>query len=130
MVKPIWTWIMHDLSEYCHANFPNEKFGLMVDNASSHDLIEKLPYDNIQFIFLPTACTAYLQPADVLYNGVFKLKFKLLVEDFIINLYFDGKKIGCNDENAAKMASEAYYDTPKNIIKEWNIFCLLYTQIS
>ena len=63
----------------------------------------------------------YLQAADLLYNSVFKLKFKLLVEDFMINQYFDGKKIECNDENAAIMGSKAYYDTPKNIIEAWNI---------
>ena len=63
----------------------------------------------------------YLQAADLLFNSVFKLKFKLLVEDFIIGQYFEGKKLGCNDENAAKMACKAYHDTPKNIIKAWNI---------
>ena len=61
MVKPIWTWIMHDLSEYINAKFPNEKFALMIDNASSHDLLEKLPFDNIQFINLPPNCTVGIQ---------------------------------------------------------------------
>ena len=73
MVKPIWTWIMHDLSEYCNANFPNEKFGLMIDNASSHDLLEKLPYDNIQFINLPPNCTVGIQRSKLGWFTGFKI---------------------------------------------------------
>ena len=59
-----------------------------------------------------------MQAADVLFNGVFKLKYELLMEDYLIDQHFAGKEIKCNDEQAAKMAVEAFYDTPKSIIKE------------
>ena len=57
MVKPIFTWIMHDLSEYLNLNYPGEKFGILMDNARSHDLLEELPFPNLEFIMLPPNCT-------------------------------------------------------------------------
>ena len=57
MVKPIFTWIMIDLSEYLNVNFPGEKFAILMDNASSHDLLHELPYDNLVFVMLPPNCT-------------------------------------------------------------------------
>ena len=42
------------------------------------------------------------------------------MEDYLIDQHFAGKPIKCNDEQAAKMATEAFYDTPKSIIKEWS----------
>ena len=125
MVKPIFTAIMHDLSEYIHAKFPQEVFAVQMDNAKSHDLIEKLPYDNIKFINLPPNCTGYLQAADVLYNAVYKLKFNLRVEDFLLDQHFEGQTLGCNDENAARMASDVYKDVPKSIIKGQSTYLLI-----
>ena len=58
MVKPIFTAIMIDLSEYLNRKFPEERFALLMDNARSHDLLKELPYNNIVFVMLPPNCTA------------------------------------------------------------------------
>ena len=57
MVKPIFTWIMIELSEYLNLNYPGEQFAILMDNASSHDLLTELPYDNLTFVMLPPNCT-------------------------------------------------------------------------
>ena len=57
MVKPIFTWIMIDLSEYLNLNYPGEQFAILMDNASSHDLLTELPHDNLTFVMLPPNCT-------------------------------------------------------------------------
>ena len=43
------------------------------------------------------------------------------MEDYLLDLHFEGKQIKCTDEQAAKMATKAFYDTPKSIIKELSI---------
>ena len=40
------------------------------------------------------------------------------MEDYLLDLHFNGKPLKCTDEKAAKMATDAFYDTPKSIIKE------------
>ena len=43
------------------------------------------------------------------------------MENYLLDLHFDGKPIKCTDEKAAKLATEAFYDTPKSIIKGLSI---------
>ena len=43
----------------------------------------------------------------------------------MLDLHFDGKQIKCTDEQAARMATKAFYDTPKSIIKELSISMVL-----
>ena len=57
MVRPIFTAIMIDLSEYLNSEYPGERFAVMMDNAKSHGLLKKLPYENIVFIMLPSNTT-------------------------------------------------------------------------
>ena len=40
------------------------------------------------------------------------------MEDYLLDQHFAGKPLKCTDEQAARMATEAFYDTPKSIIKE------------
>ena len=61
MNKQIFTAIMMDLSTYLHEYRPNVKYAILMDNASVHDLISKLPFDNLDFVMLPPRTTAYLQ---------------------------------------------------------------------
>ena len=57
MVRPIFTAIMIDLSEYLNSKYPGEQFAVMMDNAPSHSLLKDLPHDNIVFVMLPPNCT-------------------------------------------------------------------------
>ena len=118
MVKPIWTAILHDLSNYLNEKYPGEKFAVMMDNAKMHDIIVELPHQNMEFIKLPPNTTGYLQAADALFNAVFKLKFKLLMEDYLLDLHFENQKVKCNDEQGSRMATQAFNEIPKSIIKE------------
>ena len=93
-----------------------------MDNVSSHVVLTDLPHPNIELVYLPPNVTGYLQACDVLYNAVFKLKFKLMMEDYLLDCHLDNVNLGCKDEEGARMAADAYYDVPKGIIKAWNIF--------
>ena len=55
---------------------------------------------------------------DLLYNGVFKLKFQLKIEDYLLDLHFDNKKLRVSDEKAAEFATDVYYNISQGIIKE------------
>ena len=57
MVRPIFTAIMIDLSEYLHSKYPGEKFAVIMDNAPSHGLLKDLPHENITLVMLPPNCT-------------------------------------------------------------------------
>ena len=61
MTTPIFNAIMCDLSKYLNEAFEGEKFAVMLDNASMHKLIVKLPFDNIRLVYLPPNTTGYLQ---------------------------------------------------------------------
>ena len=67
---------------------------------------------------LPARTTAYLQPCDTIYNAVFKLKHKLAIENYMLDLYFDGEKMACNDENAAYLAANVYDEIPESVVKD------------
>ena len=60
----------------------------------------------------------YLQPLDLLYNAACKLKFNLEIEDYLVGLHMDNKKLGVEDEKAAEIATKVYYEMSKNIIQE------------
>ena len=55
----------------------------------------------------------------MLYNGVIKQKYRILLEDYILDRHFKGEKLTCNDEQGSIMAVAAYQDIPKSIIKDW-----------
>ena len=57
MVKPIFTAIMFDLSQYLNVKYPGEKFAVMMDNCPSHSLLKDLPHENIELVMLPPNCT-------------------------------------------------------------------------
>ena len=48
------------------------------------------------------------------------------MEDYMLDLHFNDEKIKCTDEQAAKMATKAFIDTPKSIIKELSIRFTVY----
>ena len=130
---------MMDLSKYLHEYRPNVKYAILMDNATVHDIISELPFQNLDFVMLPPRTTAYLQvrsvgnkcsyqnfylnnciqPCDTLYNAVFKLKHKLAIEKYLIDLHFDNKKVSCNDENAAYLAADVYYQIQENVVQDW-----------
>ena len=60
-----------------------------------------------------------MQPLDLLYNAVYKQKFKLKVEDYLLDLHFENKKLRVSDEKAAEFASAVFYEIPHGIIQEW-----------
>ena len=57
MVRPIFTAILIDLSEYLNVKYPGEQFALMMDNCPSHSLLTDLPHKNIELVMLPPNCT-------------------------------------------------------------------------
>ena len=77
MVKPIFTWIMHDLSEYLNSNFPGERFACIMDNASPHDLLAELPFDNLTLVRLPPNCTVKGIYFAVIFEGSSLKKLRL-----------------------------------------------------
>ena len=59
----------------------------------------------------------YLQPLDLLYNAVYKLKFKLKIEDYLIDCHLNGEKLRVTDEKGAYFATDIYNDMSKDIIQ-------------
>ena len=54
-----------DLSKYLHEYRPNVKYAILMDNATVHDIISELPFQNLDFVMLPPRTTAYLQVRSV-----------------------------------------------------------------
>ena len=59
----------------------------------------------------------YLQALDLLYNAVFKLKFNLQVEDYLLDCHFNNEKLRVTDEKGAYLATDIYNNMPKDIIQ-------------
>ena len=59
-----------------------------------------------------------MQPLDLLYNAVYKQKFQLKVEDYLLDLHFEKKKLRISDEKAAEFASSVCGEIPIGIIQE------------
>ena len=59
----------------------------------------------------------YLQPLDLLYNAVFKLQFKLQIEDFLLDCHFNNEKLRVTDEKGAYVATEIYNNMSQGIIQ-------------
>ena len=55
----------------------------------------------------------------MLYNAVLKQKYRLLLEDYILDRDFNNEKLTCNDEQGSILAVAAYQDIPKSIVKDW-----------
>ena len=55
---------------------------------------------------------------DLLYNAVYKQKFNLKVEDYLLDLHFENKKLRMTDEKAAEFASSVYNEIPHGIVQE------------
>ena len=66
----------------------------------------------------------YLQPLDLLYNAVFKLQFKLQIEDFLVNCHFNNEKLRVTDEKGAYVATDIYYKMSKNITQAHGLLSL------
>ena len=59
------------------------------------------------------------QACDMLFNGVLKLKYKLLMEDYILERHFNNEKLTVNEEQGSRMATQAYNDISKSIVEDW-----------
>ena len=76
----------------------------------------KYLYREYQYLWL-SSLLGYLQPLDLLYNAVYKLQFKLRIEDYLLDCHFNNEKLGVTDEKGAYVATDIYYNMSKNIIQ-------------
>ena len=72
---------------------------------------------NARGIAIPNPVEGYLQPLDLLYNAVYKLQFKLQIEDFLLDCHFNNEKLRVTDEKGAYVATEIYNNMSQGIIQ-------------
>ena len=68
----IFKWEMSRLSSFLKLNYPNTRFGLLLDNVPSHLNVD---HPNLKLIFLPPNTTARTQPLDLTVFGVLKNQY-------------------------------------------------------
>ena len=73
MTSYLFDWEMERLAYYLKKQFPQKKFIMLLDNATSHT---KTKYDNLDFVFLEPGTTGILQPLDRCVFAVLKSKYR------------------------------------------------------
>ena len=73
MTGDLFQWEMERLALYLKKNHPGKRFGILMDNCSSHKRIE---FENLEIIFFPPSTTGILQPLDLAIFALVKSKYR------------------------------------------------------
>ena len=112
MTGELFQWEMERLSNYLKIKFPNQRFLLALDNASSHKIPQK--FDNLELEYFMPGTTGILQPLDQCCFAVVKSKYR----KWLANRRLFGEKI--TEEMAVNQITSIYNDlSMKTINHAW-----------
>ena len=111
MTGDLFQWEMERLALYLKKNHPGKRFGILMDNCSSHKRIE---FENLEIIFFPPSTTGILQPLDLAIFALVKSKYrKWLAQQKLFGL-------STTEEQAVKQFNSIYLNlTPKCVNHGW-----------
>ena len=111
MTGDLFQWEMERLALYLKKNHPGKRFGILMDNCSSHKRIE---FENLEIIFFPPSTTGILQPLDLAIFALVKSKYrKWLAQQKLFGL-------STTEEQAVKQLNSIYLNlTPKCVHHGW-----------
>ena len=109
MTGDLFQWEMERLALYLKKNHPGKRFGILMDNCSSHKRIE---FENLEIIFFPPSTTGILQPLAIF--ALVKSKYrKWLAQQKLFGL-------STTEEQAVKQFNSIYLNlTPKCVNHGW-----------